>query len=432
MSPHARELRTLDWVLIATLLPLYLVTQAAQVYEGMARGLTSPRRRMSRRIRPDDFPSRRSSTTAPNSQARGWRSEIGSSRSRVSLSPAQLGSSFGGWRFRGPPPPGRHVWSLAATSAWRRPFSASPIRTGGRAFRPRWPSCWLRSSSCCALPLGRSRAASSSARSRFACGGRSRSAHSISRPRAERRSQPLCSSPRSRSDWQRLSRLGLHVVGSPVAPVDARSALARRARLVRIDLRLPLAPDADSEDPGRPGRRWLCSHSPRAGRADSLLRSRGRARTPPAPLGLYGWYLAWSPIVIIGAQLGGAPPSLDDHQCRVVAGPAGHSDRGVRLSLPRHRSADQRDDLSHDPRRDPARASAALIPEVAEAASRSSGARRGGQVDALARLRGGRRAGRTVGCGRGSTGVSSRERVSVEEGLAKLIVELAHCRSARS
>ncbi len=56
MSPHARELRTLDWVLIATLLPLYLVTQAAQVYEGMTTGLTSPGLEITSASGPRDFP----------------------------------------------------------------------------------------------------------------------------------------------------------------------------------------------------------------------------------------------------------------------------------------------------------------------------------------------------------------------------------------
>ena len=56
MSPHARELRTLDWVLIATLLPLYLVTQAGQVYEGMTTGLTSPGLEITSASGPSDFP----------------------------------------------------------------------------------------------------------------------------------------------------------------------------------------------------------------------------------------------------------------------------------------------------------------------------------------------------------------------------------------
>ena len=56
MSPHARELRTLDWVLIATLLPLYLVTQAAQVYEGMTTGLTAPGVEATSASGPREFP----------------------------------------------------------------------------------------------------------------------------------------------------------------------------------------------------------------------------------------------------------------------------------------------------------------------------------------------------------------------------------------
>ena len=317
MSPHARELRTLDWVLIATLLPLYLVTQAAQVYEGMTTGLTAPGVEATSASGPRDFPV--VGTVSDGTRFAGPRLAVGDrlARGRGSVTrgsePDQV---LGAGDSQRPQPRGSPDHGLARRRApghdpSRRARSVLVVGhsdlTGRRARRARPPAARARLAA--RAPLLRRHA-----RAVRVADDREQS----DRPRTpgpQRRSQPV-PVPRHLPDrnWQCRSRC---TGTSRRRPARCARGCARQPWLFWLGLfpltrRLRVVVGTDPYDLAGMDRAHRARLRLVPGRAHPLLRSRGRARTPPDPLGrLRLVRLRGRHVAIIATHLGGRSPMLE-------------------------------------------------------------------------------------------------------------------------